>query len=158
MSEMSFDKWLVVNNLQTTLNNYNIATNNIKLFVASLVGKEIKVRYNHNPLTWFFPIKEKITEEFIKELVGNRYHVANVNCHENIITKTSQKIEWLKASIDRSFFDMPSGTIYKMKTDDFLGIEVELEKKDGDIILKFKDKGVVLGIIDYSSKHCKRVV
>lgn len=101
MSEMSFDKWLVVNNLQTTLSNYNTATNNIKLFVASLVGKEIKVRYNHNPLTWFFPIKEKITEEFIKELVGNRYHVANVNCHENIITKTSQKIEWLKASIDR---------------------------------------------------------
>jgi SHS2 domain-containing protein len=84
-------------------------------------------------------------------------------CLDDIDTSEGRKIykpgrEMEGEVIDRSFFDMPSGTIYKMKTDDFLGIEVELEKKDGDIILKFKDKGVVLGIIDYSSKHCKRVV
>lgn len=101
MSEMGFDKFIVIGNLQTTLNNYTNATNNIMLFVGSLIGKEIRVRYKYNPISWFFPFKLIITEQFIKNMFGNRFHVANVNAFDIATTKTKQKIEWLKASIDR---------------------------------------------------------
>lgn len=101
MSELGFDKWVVISNLQTTLNNYTNATNNTKLFVASLIGKEIRVKYNKNPISWLFPFKLIIDETFIKNMFGDRFHAANVKAFEPTITKIKQKIEWLKASIDR---------------------------------------------------------
>lgn len=99
--KQTFDKNVVIQNLNRTLNNYIVLKEESNKFVDSLIGIDIKFKYFFNPITWFIPHKTKLTKSILEEWTKDNYHVANINNHNNIIEKIKTKISFLNNSVDR---------------------------------------------------------